>query len=85
MELFKLDKNNLPETIKQFGKIVKGGRILDAKTKEPTLCRYTNKPLTMSNLGGVLPGSEIFISNTDAAYAGYIMEFLNEDGTKGNN
>lgn len=86
MELFKLDKKTLPEAVKQFGKIIgKKGELLDAQTKEPVLCRYTDKPLTISNLGGILPGSEIFISNTDTAYAGYIMEYLNEDGTSRSN
>lgn len=77
MELFELNKDNLHTTVEEFGKLIdKKGIIIDKETKEPVKCRYTSEILTVKNLGGVLPGSEIFISDTDTAYAGYVMEFL---------
>ncbi len=79
MELLEINDSNVDILLKQFGKETdKEGFIIDSKTKERVLCRYTHRPIKKSRLGGILPGSNIFIEDSDIAYAGYIMEFLND-------
>lgn len=77
MELFEINDSNIGILLETFGKeIDPNGIIIDKATKEQVRCKYTNNILTKKNLGGILPGSNIFIENSDIAYARYIMEVL---------
>ena len=77
MELLEITSENVDILLNEFNKEIDGeGYIIDKDSKEKVICRYTNKPITKTNLGGILPGSNIFIDDSDIAYAGYIMEFL---------
>lgn len=79
MELLEVTENNIHSVLSCFGKSVdKSGFIVDKETKQRVQCRYTQQPLTEKTFGGVLPGSEIFIADSELAYAGYIAEFLVE-------
>ena len=83
MELLQLTEDNAVEVISQFGKKIVDGKIIDPDTGDQVECRYTKVPLTIENFGGILPGSDVFISDTDTALAGYTLEFLSgNDGSK---
>ena len=78
MELLEINEKNVDVILQKFGKEIDSqGFIVDKGTKEKVTCRYTHNPLKKNTLGGVLPGSNIFIEDSDVAYASYIMEFLN--------
>lgn len=80
MELLEINDSNVDIILDRFGKeLNEDGFIIDKESKEKIKCRYTNKPLKKETLGGVLPGSSVFIEDSDIAYAGYIMEFLVAD------
>lgn len=80
MELLEITDSNIDILLEEFGKeIDESGFIVDKATKEHVKCRYTNKDLKRDTLGGILPGSEIFIENSDVAFAGYVMEFLSNN------
>ncbi|MEA3378047.1 MAG: hypothetical protein U9Q69_00250 [Nanoarchaeota archaeon] len=77
MELLEINEANVDTLLENFGKkIDTEGYIVDKETKERIKCKYTGKELKKNTLGGILPGSEIFIADCDVAYAGYIMEFF---------
>ena len=77
MELLEINESNIDVILKNFGKEVdQSGFIIDKETKEKVMCKYTGEEIKKENLGGVLPGSNIFIADSDIAYTGYIMEFL---------
>ena len=78
MEILEINEKNVDVILEKFGKETDNqGFIVDKSTKENVTCRYTHHPLKRDTLGGVLPGSNIFIEDSDVAYAGYVMEFLN--------
>lgn len=78
MEILEINETNVDIILEKFGKEMDSqGFIIDKTTKEKVACRYTHHQLKRDTLGGVLPGSNIFIEDSDVAYAGYIMEFLN--------
>ena len=80
MQLLEINKDNIDILLKEFNKEVDlDGFIIDKDTKQKVTCRYTHKPLKKDTLGGILPGSCIFIEDSDIAYAGYVMEFLVSD------
>jgi len=80
MDLLEINDDNVRVLLSKFGKkIDKNGFIVTADTNEKVHCRYTGNPLKVNNLGGILPGSEIFIEDSDAAYAAYIAEQLTND------
>lgn len=80
MELLEINDANIDILLEQFNKeIDEEGYIIDKETRERVRCRYTNKELKKETLGGILPGSDIFIEDSDIAYAEYIMEFLSDD------
>lgn len=77
MKVLELNNKNIPLVLEAFGKLVNDdGYIVDRKTKKIVRCKFTNRKLTADNIGGVLPGSEIFIEDSDIAYARYIIETL---------
>ncbi len=78
MEILEINDSNVDLLLKKFGKEVdKEGFIIDSNTKENVTCKYTNHPIKKATLGGILPGSDVFIEDSDLAYAGYVMEYLN--------
>lgn len=80
MELLEINDKNVDVVLTQFGKAIdEEGFIVDKETNEKVKCRYTNRLLKKNTLGGILPGSSIFIEDSDLAYAGYIMEFLSNN------
>ena len=80
MELLEITSDNVDVLLEQFNKELDNeGFIIDKDTKQKVLCRYTNRAIKKDSLGGILPGSNIFIEDSDIAYAGYIMEFLATD------
>jgi len=79
MELLQITDDNVLDLLASFDREVIKGKIVHSKTGHQETCRYTGVPLTLKNFGGILPGSEIFISDTDTAYAGYALEFMSED------
>ncbi len=82
MELLEINDRNVDVVLTRFGKMIdKEGFIVDKETNENIKCRYTNHSLKKETLGGILPGSSIFIEDSDIAYAGYVMEFLANDGS----
>jgi hypothetical protein len=62
--------------LKKFGKQVKNGTIIDKKSGETVTCHYTGVDLTLQNFGGILPGSTIFISNSEYAMSAYVADKL---------
>ncbi|MBI4170189.1 MAG: hypothetical protein HY514_00705 [Candidatus Aenigmarchaeota archaeon] len=77
MELLEINESNIDFLLEKFGKEVnEEGFIIDKETKEKVTCRYTGREIKKETLGGILPGSEIFIEDSDIAYAGYVAEFL---------
>lgn len=80
MQLLEINSRNTEFILELFDKeLDHEGFIIDKETKQKVICRYTNNPIKKETLGGVLPGSNIFIEDSDIAYAGYVMEFLAED------
>lgn len=84
MELLEINEDNVDTLLKQFNKEVDSeGFIIDKDSKQRVDCRYTHRSIKKDKLGGILPGSNIFIEDSDVAYAGYVMEFLsNSDGKR---
>ena len=82
MNLLEINDDNVDILLKEFNKEVDNeGFIIDRDSRQRVDCRYTHKPIKKDRLGGILPGSSIFIEDSDVAYAGYVMEFLsNSDG-----
>ena len=77
MELLEINDSNIDRLLETFNKTIdEQGFIIDRETKEKVKCRYTGKYIKKENLGGILPGSDIFILDSDVAYARYVMEFL---------
>ena len=83
MQLLEINEDNVDILLKQFNKEVDSeGFITDKDTKQRVDCRYTHRPIKKDKLGGILPGSCIFIEDSDVAYAGYVMEFLSNSNGK---
>ncbi len=77
MELLEINSSNIDLVLANFGKSIdEEGFIIDYQSKEKVKCKYTHNFIKKETLGGILPGSSIFIEDSDIAYAGYIMEFL---------
>jgi len=77
MEIIRITKENVEDVISTFGMIIdESGFIIDPKTKKRVKCKYTGRELTKKTLGGVLPGSLVFIEDSDEAYSRYIVDFL---------
>ncbi len=77
MELLEINDTNIIVLLEQFGKEINSeGFIIDKVTKEKVLCKYTSHELTKETLGGILPGSNVFIEDSDIAYARYVAEYF---------
>ena len=77
MKLLEINHSNVDVLLKNFNVIEDDeGFLVNQSNKRRIKCKYTGAELTKNNLGGILPGSNIFIADADLAYAGYIMDFL---------
>lgn len=77
MELLEINDSNIDLLLQQFNlEVDEIGYIIDKETKERVSCRYTGRDIKKDNLGGILPGSNIIIEDSDIAFSGYVMEFL---------
>ena len=58
------------------------GNVIDKKTQEIIIDRFSEDELNKTNFGGVLPGSEIFISKNEVSIAEYISEIKKDEPRK---